>query len=156
MSNKFKVRVTNPVRDGGLGASKEVVEDGYFMSKEHEAIHEVGTHKTSTASDEDALPLGRGQQLDGGVMCDGRIGNGVSGGVVCRADTKVLGFLALVFGDRAGLGMNLIVRLEVERAESVDVDLRVESKAVEADFGEWLTSAIHGSDGTRIGGRGQA
>lgn len=58
--NKFKVRVTDPVRDGGPGASKEVVEDSYFMSKEHEAIHEVGAHKTSTAGDEDALPLGRG------------------------------------------------------------------------------------------------
>ena len=39
------------------------------------------------------------------------------------------------------------MRLEVERAESVDVDLGVETNAVEADFGEWLTSAIHGSDG---------
>ena len=83
MSNKFKVRVTNPVRNGGLGASEEVVEDGYFMAKEHEAIHKVGTHKTSTTSDKDALPLGRGQQLDGWKMCDGGIGNGMSGGVVC-------------------------------------------------------------------------
>ena len=83
MSNEFKVRVTDPVRDGGFEASEEVVEDGHFMAKEHEAIYEVGTHKTSTAGDKDALPLSRGQQLDGRVMCDGRIGNGVSGGVVC-------------------------------------------------------------------------
>ncbi len=71
-------------------------------------------------------------------------------------DTKEPGFLALVFGGRAGLGVNLIVRLEVEHAESVDVDLGVETKAVEADFGEGLTSAIHGSDGsdgTRRGAR---
>ena len=83
MSNEFKVRVTDPVRDGGLEASEEVVEDGDFMTKEHEAIHKVRTYKPSTAGDEDALSLGRGQQLDGRVMCDGRIGNGVSGGVVC-------------------------------------------------------------------------
>lgn len=140
--------MTDPVRDGGLGASEKVVEDGYIMAKEHEAIHKVGTHKTSTTSDEDALPLSRGQQLDGRVMCDGRIGNGVSGGVVCRADTKGFGFLALVLGDRARLGLNLIVRPEVERTESVDLDLGVESKAVETDFSEWLTSTVHGrSDG---------
>ena len=157
MSNKFKVRVTDPVRDGGLGASEKVVEDGYFMAKEHEAIHKMGTHKTSTASDEDALPLSGGQQLDGRVVRDGRIGNGVSGGVVCRADTKGLGFLALVPGDRAGLGVNLIVRPEVERTESVDLDLGVESKGVEPDFSEWLTSAVHGSsDGRSERGRGQA
>jgi len=52
------------------------------------------------------------------------------------------------------------VWLEVERADSADLDLGVESKAVETDFGEWLTSAIHGSDGTRRRarqrGRGQA
>ena len=45
--------------------------------------------------------------------------------------------------------MNRIVRLEVERTESADVDLGVEPKAIETDFSEWLTSAIHGSDGTR-------
>ena len=83
MSNEFKVRVTDPVRDGGLGASEEVVEDGYFMAKDHEAIDKVGAHKTSPTGHENALPLGGGQQLDGRIMCDGRVGNGVRVGVVC-------------------------------------------------------------------------
>lgn len=119
------------------------------MAEEHEAIHEVGTDKTSTAGDENALLLGRGEQLNRRVVCDGRIGNGVRTGVVCGLNTKELGFLALILRARARLRVNLVVRLEVKRAEGLDVGLRVESKAVETDFGEWLTRAVHGSDGTR-------
>jgi hypothetical protein len=42
--------------------------------------------------------------------------------------------------------VNLVVRPEVERAEGLDIDLGIESKAVKTDSGEWLTSAIHGSE----------
>lgn len=65
MTDHLKVGVANPVTDGGLGAGEEVVEDGNFVTKEHEPVDEMRSDEASTASDEDALPVGRREKLDG-------------------------------------------------------------------------------------------
>lgn len=57
MSHHLEVRVTNPVTDGGLGSSEKVVDDGDLMAEEHETVNEMGTNKSSTASNKDPLAL---------------------------------------------------------------------------------------------------
>lgn len=55
MSDHFKVRMTDPVANSGLGSRKEIVQDCDFMAKKHESIYKVRTNKASPASDKDAL-----------------------------------------------------------------------------------------------------
>lgn len=81
VSDHLKVGVTDPVADGGLGAGEEVVEDGDFVAQEHESIDQVGADETSSAGDEDALPIGMGEEFDGREAGKGGVGDGVVVGV---------------------------------------------------------------------------
>lgn len=76
VSNELKVGVTDPVGDGSLGTSEEVVKDGNLVAEEHESVDEMGANKTSTAGHQDALPLGGREKLDGGEANQGRVRNG--------------------------------------------------------------------------------
>ena len=50
--------------DGSLGAGEEVVKDGYFVTEEHEPVDEMGSHKPSTASDQDSFSQRWSEELD--------------------------------------------------------------------------------------------
>jgi len=58
MSDHLKVGMTDPVADGGLGASEEVIDDGDLMAQEHQAIDEMGPNETSATGNQDTLALG--------------------------------------------------------------------------------------------------
>jgi len=47
---KFKVLVTKPVLNVPLAASKEVVDDGHFMSLQHQLVNQVRSNEASTTS----------------------------------------------------------------------------------------------------------
>jgi len=64
MSYHLKVGMTDPVTDGGLGAGEEIIDDGYFMTQEHQTINEMGSNETSTAGNQDALAFGWRQEFD--------------------------------------------------------------------------------------------
>lgn len=62
MPHQFKIGMTNPVTDGGLRSSKEVVDDSDFMTKEHKAVHQVRSNEAGATGDKDSLALGRRQE----------------------------------------------------------------------------------------------
>lgn len=51
MPDHLKVGVTDPMRNGGSTAGKEVVKNGDFVSEEHESIDEMRTDETGTTGD---------------------------------------------------------------------------------------------------------
>ena len=84
MANQFKVGVADPVRDARFGAGKKVVEYGDLVAEKHESVDEVGADKACAARDEDALPAGLGEKLDGGETAEGGVGDGLRLGVIYR------------------------------------------------------------------------
>lgn len=77
VSDHFKVGVTNPVGNGGSGTGEEVVQNGDFVTEEHQSVDQVGTDETGTAGHEDSLSLGVGQELDGRELGHGGEGDRV-------------------------------------------------------------------------------
>lgn len=73
MANHLEVGVADPVANGGLGASEEVVDDCDFMTKDHETIDEMRSNESSASCDKDALALRGGKQLDGRETREGGI-----------------------------------------------------------------------------------
>ena len=65
MADHFKVGMAYPMTDGSLGTGEEVVEDSNFMAEHHKTVNEMGSDKTGTTSDQDALALRRRKELDG-------------------------------------------------------------------------------------------
>lgn len=85
MSDKLKVGVTDPVRDGGPGTGEKVVKNGNFVTEKHQSVDQVGSDESSTTSDcrqspsrtlpltENPLSLGCRQEFDGGEIVDGGV-----------------------------------------------------------------------------------
>ncbi len=53
--NQLEIRVADPMGDARLGTSKEVVEYGDLVAKEHETIDQMRTDKAGATGDENAL-----------------------------------------------------------------------------------------------------
>jgi hypothetical protein len=87
VSDHFEVGVTDPVGNGGSGTGEEVVQDGDFVTEEHQSVDQVRTDETGTAGNEDSLSLSVGQQLDRGELGHGGEGDGVVLLVVGRLGT---------------------------------------------------------------------
>lgn len=152
MSDHLKVGVSDPVTDGGLGAGEEVVEDGDFVAQEHESVDQVGSDETSSAGDEDALPVGMREEFDGREAGEGGVGDGV---VVWVEDGLglIVGGAAL---DEQGVELLLllwrvlvkvcsgchVVRAQVEGAQEVDGDSGVEAKLFSADRDDFLARFV--------------
>jgi hypothetical protein len=50
VSNELKVGVTDPVRNGGPRTGEEVIENGNFVTEQHQSVDQVGADETSTTS----------------------------------------------------------------------------------------------------------
>ena len=57
MSNQLEIRMTDPMGNARLGTSKEVVDHGDLVTKEHETVDQMRTDKASTTGDENALAI---------------------------------------------------------------------------------------------------
>ena len=90
VSDHFKVGVTNPVGNGGSGTGEEVVQDGDFVTEEHQSVDQVGTDETGTAGNENSLSLSVGQELDGRELGHGREGDRVVLFIVGRLSTVTI------------------------------------------------------------------
>jgi hypothetical protein len=124
VSNHFKVGVTDPVGNGGSGTGEEVVQNGNFVTEEHQSVDQVGTDETSTTGDEDSLSLSVWQELDRGELGHGGVGDGVVILVVGRLST-VSSFNAV--GGSVALDD---LGSQVQASQSVSVDSRVEVELV--------------------------
>lgn len=65
MSDHFKVWVSDPMADRGLGTREEIIKDSDFMAKEHKTINKMRPDKASTASDQNPLALRWGKESYG-------------------------------------------------------------------------------------------
>lgn len=84
VADHLKVGVTDPVRDRGLGAGEEVIEDSNFMAEEHQAVNQMRPDETGTTGNKNALALRWREQLDGREAGEGSVGDGVAVGVEDR------------------------------------------------------------------------
>jgi hypothetical protein len=75
MANQLEVGVADPVRDARLGPGEKVVEHGNLMTKEHEAVDQMGADEACASCDKDALPAGLREKLDRGEPAEGGVGD---------------------------------------------------------------------------------
>jgi hypothetical protein len=73
MPDQFKIGMTDPMADGCLGTGEEIIEDGDFVSEEHETVDEVRSDEASSACDEDALSFVGGEQFNRRETGKGRV-----------------------------------------------------------------------------------
>lgn len=59
--DQFEIGMTDPMTDGRFGTGEEIIEDGDFVSEQHETVDEVRPDETGTACDEDTLSLVGGE-----------------------------------------------------------------------------------------------
>jgi hypothetical protein len=59
MSNHFKVRVSNPMIDGGLGTREEVIQNSDFMAEQHKTVNEMRAYEAGASGNQDAFSLRR-------------------------------------------------------------------------------------------------
>ena len=77
MSDHLKVGMTDPVADGGLGAGEKVIDNGDFVTQEHQTVDEMGPDEPGAAGDQYTLAVRRRQEFDGWETCESRIGDRV-------------------------------------------------------------------------------
>lgn len=152
MTDHLKVGVPNPVTDGGLGASEEVVQYGYFMPEKHETVDKVRTDKPRTTSDEDTLPLRRREELHGRETTQGgvrdRLGVGVVDGlrlvsVQTLGEARVVcEFFGIDFVDLFDGGREDIMRPQVERPQEVDRDFAIKTESLETNGFDFLAILV--------------
>ena len=66
MADQLEVGMANPVTDGCLGTSEEIVQDSDLMTENHETVYKMRPNETSTAGNQDALALRRREKLHWG------------------------------------------------------------------------------------------
>jgi len=76
--------MADPVRDARLGTGEKVVEHGHLMTKEHEAVDQMGADEACATCDKDALTARLGEELDRGETAEGGVGDGLGLRVVDR------------------------------------------------------------------------
>lgn len=154
VANELKVGVPNPMADGGLGPGEKVVEDMNLVAQDHEAIDEMGADKASTTRHKDTLPLRRGKQFDGRETRKSGVGDSLVRGVIDRLglirgvrlaleESKVFLFRRLIARVSGGCD---IMRAQVERAQDINRNFRVEPKLLGTDAVDLLSVAVHGKD----------
>lgn len=132
--------MTNPVADGSFRASEEVVQDGNFVTEEHEAINEMRAHEACATRDKDALTLAWGEKFDWRETRECGVGDGIILSIVDRfaligrtgaSEESVLFCLLLGRLSPVSSGGH-VMRTKVEGTEGVDRYLRIEPKLVRA------------------------
>jgi hypothetical protein len=149
MSDHLKVGMADPMADGGFGAGEEVIDNGHFVTQEHQTVHEMGSDETGTAGDQDALALGRRQELDGLETRESGVGDRLAFWVIYRvglvrcAPLGRLRLLRVLFGGIGGTwGGRDIMRAKIERSEFINGDFRIESETIEANGLDFLTVLV--------------
>ena len=160
MSYHLKVGMTDPVTDGGLGAGEEIIDDGDFVTQEHQAVDEMRSDKTSAAGNQDSLAFRRRQKFDRWETRESRIGDRVGVWVEDRFGLvrgKTLGelrvqffLLRILLGEisvtRSG---HDIMRAKIKRSEEINGDFAVETKAIKTDSLDFLTGLVQDPDLSR-------
>ena len=141
MSNHLKVGMPDPVTDSSLGTGEEVIDDGYFVTQEHQTVNEVRSNKTSAAGNQDTLALRSRQERNGWETRQRGIRDRMSvwmkdglGLIGC----KPLGELGVQFSLLCILlreigvarGSQDIMRAEVERSQKINGDFTIEAKII--------------------------
>lgn len=121
VADHLKVGVTDPVRDRGLGAGEEVIEDSNFMAEEHQAVNQMRPDETGTTGNKNALALRWRKQLDGREAGEGGVGDGVAVGVEDR-----LGLVRSVVASELGVLSLLLLRILVRGGGDDIVGAQVE------------------------------
>lgn len=65
VTNEFKVGMTNPMANSGLGTSEKVIENCDIVTEEHETVNEMRANKTCTTGDKDTFTLRRREEFNG-------------------------------------------------------------------------------------------
>jgi len=157
MSDHLKVGMADPVADGGLGASEEVVEDGNFMTQEHQAVDEVGSNETGPAGNQDTLALRRGQEFDRWETRESGVGDRVAvwvedGFGLVRCETlgepgvQFLLLCVLLGKISAAWSSHNIMRSKVKRSKEINGDFAIEAKTIETNGLDFLTRLIQDLD----------
>lgn len=103
MANEFEIWMANPVADGGLRASEEIVNDGDIVTQKHQPVYQMGAHEACAPRYKDAfLPVGW-QQFDRrkrgeGGKCD-RLGLRIIGRLSTEQGSLHSVFAAVLGGD---------------------------------------------------------
>ena len=145
--------MADPVTDGGLGAGEEIIDDGDFVTQEHQAVDEMRSDKTSAAGNQDSLALRRRQKLDRWETRESRIGDRVGVWVEDRFGLvrgKTLGelrvqffLLRILLGEiSVARGGHDIMRAKIKRSKEINGDFAVETKAIKTDSLDFLTGLV--------------
>jgi len=157
MSNHLKVGMADPMADGGLGTGEEIINDGDFMTQEHQTVDEVGSNETSAAGNQDTLALRWGQELDRWETRESGVGDrmgvwvedgfGLIGGKTLGELCVQFCLLRILFGEvGVAWGGHDIVGAKVKRSEEIDGDFTVEAKTMETDGLDFLTGLVQDPD----------
>jgi hypothetical protein len=153
VSDHLKVGMADPVADRSLGTGEKVIDNGDFVSQEHQTVDEVRSDETGTAGNQDALALGWRQELNRRETREGCVGDRLGIWVKYRLgliSSKPLGgcwLLRVLFGGIGGAwGGQDIMRAKVERSELINEDFRIESKTIEANGLDFLTVLVQNLD----------
>ena len=77
MSDHLKVGMADPVADRGLGPSEKVIDNGHFVTQEHQTVDQVRSDETGPPGDQYALAIGWRQEFNGRETREGRVGDRV-------------------------------------------------------------------------------
>lgn len=165
VTNHLKVGMANPVADSGFRASEEVVQDGDFMTKEHQTVNEMRANEAGASGNEDALAVGWSKEPNGGETSESRVRDRVGIRVINRlglilsvplGKLGMLGLLVIGRGRRNTLARRRdIMRTQIESTKVVDGDLAVESKSIESDRSDLFAVLVQGHDAGRSHGGGK-
>ena len=151
VSNHLKVGMPDPVTDSSLGTGEEVIEDGNFVTQEHEAIDEVRSNETSAAGNQDTLALRCRQERDGRETRQRGIGDRMGvrmedglGLIGCKPELGVQFPLLYILLREIGVarGSQDIMRAEVERSQKINGDFTIEAKTIGANGLDFSTRLI--------------
>ncbi len=156
VTNHLKVGVTNPVADGGFRSSEEIVEDGDFMTQEHQTVYEMRANEAGASSNEDALAVGWSKESNGSETSEGRVRDGVGIrminrlGLILSVPLGKLGVLGLLVVGRRGCSTLTrhrdIMGAQVESTKVVDGNLAVETESIETDGSDLFAVLVQGHD----------
>lgn len=156
VTNHLKVGVTNPVAYGGFRSSEEIVEDGDFMTQEHQTVDEMRANEAGASSNEDALAVGWSKESNGSETSEGRVRDGVGIrminrlGLILSVPLGKLGVLGLLVVGRRGCSTLTrhrdIMGAQVESTKVVDGNLAVETKPIETDGSDLFAMLVQGYD----------
>ena len=121
------------------------------MAKKHETVYQMGTDKPSATSNKNTLALRRCEKLNWRETSQGSIRDGIVVWMIDRLGliksllVRPFRFLRFFLDQRHTLGITIsyeVMGSEVQRTKGVDGDLAVETKPIETNRGDFLSTLI--------------